>query len=368
MKPTAILGIALLFVVAFVSQARTQEKSKQPCQVRVVLFVPAGVAPPAEYQRRVDEMADYAEAFLARGLKRWGHVNAVMPFRRSEDGHVEVLPFRGKKKAEEYKPVGIRMEVMDALRQAKKLDGPRQIWWILVYAGDPPKRFDGFLGGFGEEIGGWAVCNFDTSPGRIDPRDSLASEFLEQIALKGTIHELGHGFGLPHIGPLNRDDAGNTLMGPTHYNFRRVAGPREKRVYLCEAEAAMLSLHPAFRGAPDDRGGVPKIRSADLDYSVGEGALVVRGKVQADRKAVYALVADESDARPGEYWTKTYVGKVGPDGSFETIVSEPAPSKGTLKTWFLFDDGSHTGDGSQRSRAGGIAKAYAFANGEWSFE
>ena len=44
-----------------------------------------------------------------------------------------------------------------------------------------------------------------------------------------------------------RDNAGNTLMGPTHFNYRRVMGHGTEHVYLCEAEAAMLSTNPAFR-------------------------------------------------------------------------------------------------------------------------
>jgi hypothetical protein len=65
----------------------------------------------------------------------------------------------------------------------------------------------------------------------------------------------------------------------------------------------------------------------------------------APQRAVDAEVADESDARPGEYWTKTYVGKVTPDGEFEVVVSEPSESNGKFKTWFAFENGAQTGDG-----------------------
>ena len=65
---------------------------------------------------------------------------------------------------------------------------------IMVYAGDPPKKFAGFMGGYGEEIGGWSVCNLNTKPGRIDPKTPLGADYLEEMALKGMIHELGHAF------------------------------------------------------------------------------------------------------------------------------------------------------------------------------
>lgn len=363
---------ALIFACVFLLIASIDALADDaaPCQVHVILFVPADARSPAGYQQRIDQIVDYTEAFFERGFKRWGHEKIVMPFHRSADGHVAVTMMEGKEKAAHYKPVAVRAEVMDALRRDNRLDGGRQIWWIMVFAGDPPERFAGFLGGFGPQIGGWAVCNLDTTPGRIDPKNPLGSDFLERIALKGMIHELGHGFGLPHVGPLKRDNAGNTLMGPTHFNYQRVLGGSEQRVYLSEAEAAMLSTHPAFRGASDDRGQLPKVAVQNMKYTANprNNTLVVSGRVRAARRAVYALVADESDVRPGEYWTKTYVGKVAPDGAFEVIISEPSESNGTLKTWFAFENGALTGNGRLRGREGGIPKRYTYSQNQWTFE
>jgi hypothetical protein len=341
-----------------------------PCQVHVVLFVPADVAPPTRYQQRVDQIVDYSESFFEREFKRWDHEKIVMPFRRSADGHVEVTVVRGKEKVAQYKPVTVRAEVMDANRRKNKLSGGRQVWWIMVFAGDPPAKFDGYLGGFGPEIGGWSVCNLDTTPGRIDPAAPLGGDFLEKLKLKGMLHELGHGFQLPHIGPLKRDDAGNTLMGPTHYNYRRVNPAGEERVYLSQAEAALLANHPAFRGVPDLPQRLPKIEVQNMKYAVNrrDNSMIVSGRLSATQRAVYAVVADESDARPGEYWTKTYVGKVAPDGEFKVIVSEPSESSGKLKTWFAFENGAQTGDGKLRSRDSGISKAYTYSRKQWIFQ
>ncbi|HEV8604343.1 MAG TPA: hypothetical protein VGQ99_03195 [Tepidisphaeraceae bacterium] len=366
MRAALILGWVLLCVAA--GEALGAEEGR--CQVQVILFVPADVMPPKAYQGRIDQIVDYTESFLEREIKRWGHEKLVMPFRRAGDGHVEVMMLRGKEKASQYKPVPVRAEVMDALRMQNKLDGPRQIWWIMVYVGEPPAKFAGFLGGFGERIGGWSVCNFDTTPGRIDPAALLGSDFLEKLMLKGMIHELGHAFGLPHIGPLERDRAGNTLMGPTHFNYRRVKGDGEDRVYLSGAEAAIFSMHPAFGGARDDRKELPKVQVQDMKYAADarKKRIVVSGRVAGSGRAVYALVADESDARPGEYWTKTYVGKVGADGVFEVIISEPSESDGTLKVWFVFEGGVQTGDGRVRGREGGIPKVYSYRGQQWTFK
>jgi hypothetical protein len=180
---------------------------------------------------------------------------------------------------------------------------------------------------------------------------------------------LGHGFQLPHIGPMQRDNAGNTLMGPTHANFRRVVPAGEERVYLSQAEAALLSLHPAFRGVPDDRRQLPKPEVLNLQYLANPRArtITVSGRVRAAQRAAYVLVADESDARPGEYWTKTYASPVESDGTFKAVVSEPAESNGTLKTWFAFENGAQTGDGKQRGRESGIAKEYTYSKPQWKF-
>jgi hypothetical protein len=158
-------------------------------------------------------------------------------------------------------------------------------------------------------------------------------------------------------------------MGPTHANYRRVVPKTEDRVYLSEAEAAMLARDPASRGAPDDRGPLPKVEVEGLTCSADLAIkrVVVRGRVKSS-KAAYALVADEAEARPGEYWTKTYVGKIQADGAFEVVLAEPYESKGTLKVWFVFADGAMTGDDKSRGRESRVPKAYTYGNGTWSFQ
>ena len=364
MRQTLIITFLCFVIVS--NGVRASDES--PCQVHLILFVPADVDPPTGYQPRVDQVVEYAESFFQREFRRWGHENIVMPFRRSADGHVEVTMMQGKKATAEYKPVSVRMEVMDTLRQKDRLSGGRQVWWILMYRGALPVN-SSFLGGFGQEIGGWAVCNLDLIPGRVDPKAELGSEFLKKLTLKGMLHELGHGFQLPHIGPLRRDDAGNTLMGPTHFNYARVAPVREERVYLCEAEAAILTTHPAFKGTPDIPGPLPKINVQNMKYVADRktNTFIVSGRLSSNKNAVYALVGDESDARPGEYWTKTYAGKVSPNGDFEVLVSEPSESSGSLKVWFVFEGGTQTGDGRSRGRESGITKTYTYRQRQWTF-
>ncbi|MCA9061392.1 MAG: hypothetical protein KDA85_22915, partial [Planctomycetaceae bacterium] len=218
--------------------------------------------------------------------------------------------------------------------------------------------------------GGWAVCNFDTSPGKIDVKQPLGSTYLEEITLKGMIHELGHGFHLPHIGPLMGDDLGNTLMGPTHFNYKRTFPAGTQHVYLCEAEAAILSVHPAFNGVADSRKGLPKVQVDNLRYSTepAKRQITVKGRLRSPAAARYALVTDQSDASPGEYWIRTYAGKIQTDGSFEVVLTEPADAGGTLRTWFVFENGALTGNGKSQGIESGIPQVYTFGRRGWEFK
>ena len=76
-----LLTLACLCFSSATIEVRADDKS--PCQVYVILFVPADVDPPNDYQARVDQIVDYSEAFFQREFRRWEHEKIVMPFRRS---------------------------------------------------------------------------------------------------------------------------------------------------------------------------------------------------------------------------------------------------------------------------------------------
>lgn len=159
-------------------------------------------------------------------------------------------------------------------------------------------------------------------------------------------------------------------MGPTHRQFQRVKRHHEPRVYLSRAEAAILSTQPAFRRASEASNPAPGVDVEALQYAADprNRTLVVSGRVRAVRRVAYALVADEAAGRPGEYWTKTYVGKVDPDGRFQVVVTEPWESSGTLKTGLVFENGGQTVHPRGSGREGGIIGPYRYGQGKWTFE
>ena len=284
MRATLIFGA--VFLLHCIRERRAADDAAAPCQVHVILFVPADVKPPAGYQQRMDQIVDYTESFFRRGFKRWGHEKVVMPFRRSADGHVEVTVIRGKEKTSQYKPVTVRMRSHG--RDAAAEQARRRAAGLVDHgvrgrpAGEVRRRSSA---GSARRSAGGRCATSTPRPAASTRRRRWARTSWRGMALKGMIHELGHAFQLPHVGPLKRDDAGNTLMGPTHHNYRRVVPAREQRVYLSEAEAAMLSTHPAFRGAADERGPLPKVEVQDMKYAANprNNTIVVSGRVRAPR-------------------------------------------------------------------------------------
>ncbi|MFG0297656.1 MAG: hypothetical protein ACF8PG_17255 [Maioricimonas sp. JB045] len=367
--PAVLVVYVALFLTALPEVSAASDDS-EVCQVRVILFLPSDVPRPAIARQRADEIVRYAETFLLEGLQRWGHEPPERLFRWQEDGHVELLEVKGDKTADEYqgKPI-LRREAVAKAREQYSIRGDRHVWWIFVCMGDPPARYENYLGGFDQTMGGWALANFDTRPGTLDPDCDIAGGFAQELTIKGLVHELGHGFGLPHIGPKRAIDGGNTLMGPNTFNFHRVAPKTETRAYLSETAAAILARHPAFRGVPDKRDPLPSVQVEvfKAEWNRRTRATVVTGRVESSSTPVTAIVRDESDARPGEYWTKHYIGEVKEDGTFRVVIDEPSPAGGTLKLFFVFENGALTGNGKNRGARGAPEKAYRFVKGNFLF-
>lgn len=346
-------------------------ESEQAMHLRLVFFSPADVEPPPGAGERMRAIAEYAQAFYTEGMKRWAYEPAqALAIERDEEGEPVVYWVRGEKdKASgRYDQLGFGEEIIRLAREEYGIAEGPDVWWFFLWQG-PEKGWGRGMGTV--KNGGRANAGYFDEEGEVTVGDDLGGGFLEAIKLKGAMHELGHGFGLPHIGPKGVDDLGNTLMGPTNAAFetRGMRGD-DSRVYLSEAAAAMLWKHPLFTGTSEGHAEVPAVRLQDFSASFDEeeGVLTVKGTVRSNGKAHSVVVGNESKKMRTPYWRKTFVGRVGDDGSFEVKLDEVDETDGLLRIAFCFENGAITGGkralGFDRT---GIEKVYRFVDGDFVF-
>jgi hypothetical protein len=339
--------------------------------LRMVLFTPRDVTPPGNAVERLTQVARYTEAFFSGWMTRWGYEpGREHIFQWQADGNVEVLFAKGDRRASQYTDGSFRPQMVQQLVREHSIAQNENIWWIWVYVGDPPARFEFFRGSGNSKQGGWAVMNYDSSPGTIDPDVDLAAGFHRDFMLKGCIHELGHGFGLPHWGPRLKQDLGNTLMGPVTRIWEDHMGPDDRRGYLCAGSAAMLWKHPLFSGKTKDRGRMPNVTLSDYQarHDRRRQVVNVQGRVTSDVPAHSVIVVDDMDNKPGEYWRRAYVSRLEEDGTFDVVVDELVPGGGKQLVIFCFENGIVTGDGKTHGLPGAIEKPYRYVRETYQFE
>ena len=335
-----------------------------PLRLNVVFFTPADVSPPPGVVRRLTQVADYTEAFFTKWMQHWGYPAAREKiFDRETNGEVRVLFISGRspRASGRYdKGDAFESEMWYQAESKYHVGRHHHIWWYWIYLGDPPLRFNQFLGVGNVRAGGHALVNYPIAPGEIHTNDDLGIPALAQLSLKGTIHELGHALGLGHMGPLTQADLGMPLMGPTVLHYRQRTGHDEERAYLAQAEAAMLWKHPLFTGTLEKRDLLPKVNVSDLQLdSEDDGRTVwLKGTLQSDLPAHSLVVLDSVPREQEEYWQKPYVTRIEPGGRFAVRITEPSARDGTLRLLFCFENGAITGNGKRYGDASALEKKY----------
>jgi hypothetical protein len=330
------------------------------------------VEPPEGAEERMAATVEYAQNFFSAGMKRWGYEPAApLAIERDDEGNPVVLWVKGRdtKASGKYDQLGFGKEITSLAREKYGIAEGPDVWWFFLYEG-PEKGWGRGAGSV--KTGGWSNAGYFDIEGEVRVGDDLGGGFLKEIKLKGAIHEFGHGLGLPHIGPKDVDDGGNTLMGPTNAAFatRWLKGD-EPRVYLSEAAAAMLWKHPLFSGTSKNHTLVPPVALEEFgaDYDAAEGVLTVRGKLQSKGTAHSVIIGNESKKMRSPYWRKTFVGRVNEEGAFEVELDEVDAVDGLLRIAFCFNNGAITGGGRALGfDRTGIEKAYRYVDGDFVFE
>ena len=363
-----MLAATAMITTTLATELKGDDAETKPV-FRVVFFTPSDVDPPEGVRERLKEYVDYSQMFFAKWMNHWGYeCKNPLAVNRDEDGYPEVLYVKGRhpEASGRYKQLGFQGEVVETACRKYQLDPQGQVWWIFTYKG-PERR--GFRGGGNAQRGGTSTSIYDPSDeGHLSLKDELGSDEQARIKSKGSIHELGHAFGLPHIGPREKEKFGNSLMGPVIRAYRS-KHPKETRVYLTEASSAMLWKHPLFSGTTKDRDVTPTLKFDDFNvtYDKESDRLVVSGKVLSNYAAHSVVVANESEATRSDYWRRCFVGRVAEDASFTVAIDELDNTNGQLRIVCCFNNGAIIGQAEGRGLSTGFLKKYRFSDGEFVF-
>ena len=345
----------------------------QPQLVKIVFFTPSDRAVPDGVQHRLTQIADAAELFLFTEMNRLGYPAGVKRlFARGPDGQVEVLHVQGDQPAAsgKYAKPDHAPEVIRRATEQYHVTGEGNVWWIFVYLGDRPAFFKDWHGTGDVRAGGWAMINYDSVPGEIRPELSFTTGFNRECRLKSTIHELGHAFGLPHLGPDPTLGLGNSLMGPNPGEYATRFYPHDDRVYLSAAAAAMLWRHPIFSGRPRDGFAPPRVKLVDYQpvFNAADNTVTINGRVVAT-PLPHSVVLLDTRGSTDEYWFPNYASRLASDGTFRLTINQPAKTDGVYLILFCFDNGLVSGDGAHATfeKRGQIQKFYAYREGQFHF-
>lgn len=342
--------------------------------VRIVFFTPSDLAMPDGARERLTKIVDATEKTFFTGMNRWGYPpTSKSLFRCEPDGLVEVLNVQGDLplSSGKYAKPGYAKDVIQRASEQYHVTVEGQVWWIFIYLGDGRHLFSDYRGTGNPRDGGWAMVNYDKMPGEIRPDLGLVDGFNGEFFLKGTIHELGHAFGLPHVGPDLSLGLGNSLMGPTTAAYARRKYLKADQIYLTESSAAMLWMHPVFSGTAMGRAHLPSVRLTDYKpvFDQTNDAVTISGKLIADQPA-HSVVLIDGQGRPrDQYWVQSHAVRISHDGTFQIKINKPAKVNGHYRILFCFDNGLVTGDGTNVTfdNRGDIRKSYNFSNGDFQF-
>jgi hypothetical protein len=366
------LRLLILLLIAVANPVRSiaddaDQTATRPV-FRVVFFTPSDVEPPAGVKERLKDYVGYAQQFYGKWMNHWDYA-CEKPLRveRDGDGIPKILFVKGRhdEASGRYRQLGFEPEVIESACSKYEIDPQGQVWWIFTYRG-PERR--GFRGGGNSKRGGTSTSIYDPAAvGKLVIAHELGSDGVPQNS-KASIHELGHAFGLPHIGPLLNDKLGNSLMGPVVKAYRS-RFPDEARVYLTEASAAMLWKHPLFSGTTKDRELTPKFDIEDfgVTYDKDNDRFVVSGEVAADYPAHSIVVANASSSNRSDYWRKCFAGRIAPDDTFRIEIDELDRADGQLFIVCCFDNGAVVGKNGVGLQSG-FVKQYHFKDDVFKFD
>lgn len=350
MSPTRSLRVCfVVFVGIGLVPCAPGSTEAAEAKIRIVVFTPKDVRPPANIRSRMKQVVDYGQWFYGKWLQHWGYEPAnVLPVDRDGKGNPVIYFVRGPHPAASgrYDKPGFQGQVREQAIKTYRIPRQGSTWWIFVY-GTKLRASRGWGGHADSKGNGYTLLTWNDVAGDVKPGDALAGGAADKLNLKGYLHELGHTMSLPHIGPNDRHGLGMSLMGPNARTYRRTRSRAEQRVYITPAVAALIWKQPQMTGTYNPQTKPPRLHVEGLSskYEAVHKRIRITGRLKSNLPAHSIVAIDLPRKGPRNYWRKSYASRLRKNGTFTIVVDEPAPSSGVLKVVFCFNNGVFTGTG-----------------------
>jgi hypothetical protein len=337
--------LLLLSALAHGTVAFGSEPTEKPV-LRVVYFTPNDREPIPGYVERLDKVLEHIREFYRDGMAAAGYGERTFDLDRNEDGSLRVFIVRGEHPTEKYgRQSGwvVQQECRKSLAKAG-VDLQQETAVILnpllLWEGDKAVEHGPYAGG-GNHLTGfaWAYDDAMLDPDQLSSKESggyfhrpCSIGKFNSHYIGGIAHEMGHGFGLPHVCQKKADRArGTALMGAGNHTWGREQRGEGTGTFLTAASAMQLSQHRLFAERLDQPRRRATCRLDQFDAKWQDGRLTLSGRLIADPPAHGLIVFNDNHARPSDYDAVGWTANVAEDGTFSIDVEELGPGKFQLR-------------------------------------
>ncbi len=284
------------------------------------------------------------QRFYREGMAAAGYGPMTFALERDEQNRLKILTVKGRETTEHYGRESwdaVRNEVKEAWRQ-QGVDMDQEtvvIFQVLLCWKDGKATEVGPYVGAGNDRMGTAWVYDDE---RLDPRQlgSKASGgyYMQPCSLGefnshyigGVAHELGHGFGLPHVaGPKSAPR--HALMGDGNHTYGSELRGEGSGTYLHPVSAMKLARHLRFAGPLPGQGHAPQCHLTDFSAQYQEGKLVLCGRVEAVPPAEGVAISNDPADVADDYDAVGWTGPVDASGRFRVEIGDLHPGVTELR-------------------------------------
>jgi hypothetical protein len=349
-----IVGPSLIGLGVVLSAFSSAAADEPRPLVHIAYFVPTDRQPEPEFRERIDRVMADVQRFYREGMQQNGYGPLTFELDRDADGKPKIHVVNARGPMSDYgrnDAAKVRTEVLAALSE-RDLNLAQEtvlvFQLLLEWQGTKAIERGPYVGG-GSPRGGMAYVYDDakldtrllgsTDPGGYYHRPCSIGEFNTHY-IGGVVHELGHGFGLPHVGEAEtvRQKLGRSLMGNGNHTYGQELRGEGKGAFLAPASALQLSVHPLFTGRR-----LPLVimnhRLENLSATFEAGTMVVSGRLVGGPKLIGLAAFNDPDSTPSNYDAIGSIAPIAADGTFRIEIAEFKPGDYELRLTAFADTG-----------------------------